>query len=327
MLLEGKKRIAGNLCVGSGGFQACDGSKSRLNADGSAKQAFVSSVTKKWARQRRKADRATDNERARVKLGFAPDAAVKRTAARRQLAADRLALFMRNLRLPNSTVEIGSFRKLDRMDRRVRRTESLADASRSMLAEAEKRLAGNLCVKTGAGSGGGFTACGGVRPGSIRSGNDDDLPMGDRRNRLRDAYDKLVGVIRNQSKPPEVLAKVRTREDQLGRSLWGAEAKAEIERRRIPPLADLRQHLQRGGRIQITTHMRSTVYDRRHADLFRQNKAGDLFVVQGKNTNRLTQQNGVPLVGFRLLSESPEARAAWRMLQEARRAKKKACSG
>ena len=42
-------------------------------------------------------------------------------------------------------------------------------------------------------------------------------------------------------------------------------------------------HLKAGGMVQITTHLKSTVFDSRHADMFKVGKDGSPLVQRGKN--------------------------------------------
>lgn len=65
----GKKRIKGNLCTGSGGFQACSpgGSSTKSVAD---RRATVAKVTSKYLKQLKKQYRDEDHARNAQKLGF-----------------------------------------------------------------------------------------------------------------------------------------------------------------------------------------------------------------------------------------------------------------
>ena len=60
----------------------------------------------------------------------------------------------------------------------------------------------------------------------------------------------------------------------------------------------LNNHLENGGVVQVTTYLRSTVYEPKHAGLFFE-KAGELFVKRGRKADCLGR-TAAPLVGIRL---------------------------
>lgn len=68
-----------------------------------------------------------------------------------------------------------------------------------------------------------------------------------------------------------------------------------------PTAADLNSHLSAGGRVQVTTYGRSTVYDRRHAGMFLQAASGNLYVRRGRvSKDCLTMNAGsVAIVSIR----------------------------
>lgn len=68
-----------------------------------------------------------------------------------------------------------------------------------------------------------------------------------------------------------------------------------------PTAAELNAHLSAGGRVQVTTYTRSTVYDSRHVGFFTQGaKTGALYVAHGRSRNCLTIA-GRLIVGIRLI--------------------------
>jgi hypothetical protein len=60
----------------------------------------------------------------------------------------------------------------------------------------------------------------------------------------------------------------------------------EIDRRRniMLTLDDLKQWLSLGGRVQVTTYTKSTLYNKRHMDMFFLDRSGDLCVKRGKQS-------------------------------------------
>jgi hypothetical protein len=62
---------------------------------------------------------------------------------------------------------------------------------------------------------------------------------------------------------------------------------------------EINKHLADGGVVQVTTYLRSTVYDRRHVGFFLNDKKGDLHVKHGRGTYRLTIGDH-DVVGIRL---------------------------
>lgn len=55
-----------------------------------------------------------------------------------------------------------------------------------------------------------------------------------------------------------------------------------------PTASELNQHLESGGVVQVTTYLRSTVYDQKHAGWFRELTDGALAVRHGRTFNRLS---------------------------------------
>lgn len=60
----------------------------------------------------------------------------------------------------------------------------------------------------------------------------------------------------------------------------------------------LNAHLASGGVVQVTTYLRSTIYDNRHAGWFSENSKGELFVRRGRSKDCLGRNGS--LVGIRL---------------------------
>jgi hypothetical protein len=61
----------------------------------------------------------------------------------------------------------------------------------------------------------------------------------------------------------------------------------------------LNAHLAAGGIVQITTYLKSTMYDSRHAGWFTENSKGELFVRRGKSRDCLGTVDR-PIVSIRL---------------------------
>ena len=69
-----------------------------------------------------------------------------------------------------------------------------------------------------------------------------------------------------------------------------------------PTAETLNEHLAAGGRVQVTTYGRSTIYQKRHAGMFSQGKDGNLYVASGRSKDCLTMAGGTKvLVGIRLI--------------------------
>lgn len=61
--------------------------------------------------------------------------------------------------------------------------------------------------------------------------------------------------------------------------------------------AELNQHLASGGVVQVTTYLKSTLYQQKHSGVFVQ-KGENLYVKRGKHLDCLTIA-GKPIVGIR----------------------------
>lgn len=173
---------------------------------------------------------------------------------------------------------------------------------RRFMLEAKKKLAGNLCVLTGVGSGGGFSACSSAsvpigNSASVRSGGAVDDP--DKRSRLYKALQHLSSFAGGEH--PAAKKAAERAKQVLGALNRGNPMNA------VPkaPTADvIAKHLRAGGRVQITTYTKSTIYDKRHADWFSNGKtSGELYVRRGKHKDQLTTGGGRPWAGIRLLAE------------------------
>ncbi len=60
---------------------------------------------------------------------------------------------------------------------------------------------------------------------------------------------------------------------------------------------ELNLHLASGGVVQVTTYLKSTLYQKKHAGMFVQ-KGADIYVQRGKHLDCLTVA-GHPIVGIR----------------------------
>ena len=69
-------------------------------------------------------------------------------------------------------------------------------------------------------------------------------------------------------------------------------------KQKTPTASELNEHLKSGGMIQITTHLRSTIYKPQHAGMFVEH-GGQLGVKRGKHIDTLSNDNG-PMVSIRL---------------------------
>ena len=61
---------------------------------------------------------------------------------------------------------------------------------------------------------------------------------------------------------------------------------------------DIRNQLANGGVVQVTTYLRSWLYDSRHVESFREKK-GRIQVRNGREWSNLSMSNGTLLVGIR----------------------------
>jgi hypothetical protein len=61
----------------------------------------------------------------------------------------------------------------------------------------------------------------------------------------------------------------------------------------------LNAHLAAGGIVQVTTYLKSTIYDSRHSGWFTENGKGELFVRRGKSRDCLGAVDR-PIVSIRL---------------------------
>lgn len=62
-------------------------------------------------------------------------------------------------------------------------------------------------------------------------------------------------------------------------------------------LNEIKEHLEKDGRIQITTYLKSTIYSKKHADMFF-SKNDNLHVKRGKQSDQLSIKDQI-LVSIR----------------------------
>lgn len=79
-----------------------------------------------------------------------------------------------------------------------------------------------------------------------------------------------------------------------------ATCQADLDRENHPTVVRIRTHLHRGRQVMIDTHTRSTVYNYKHADLFRTAADGGIEVRHGRGYNRLGSKDTL-YVGVRLI--------------------------